>query len=499
MKFGENHIKIALLVLVVLFGISIIYTIHYNFEYYNSDDTYCVSCKNPAISYPYPVHADEWAHLSQGIYIMEKGRLPAANPYTGKPYRDIESGFHAFIAEFFTMTGLDPVLNYKFLPVIFIILIILSLIIALEALTKNFYIGLIASLFLLSVRNNINIMGLWFFLPMTLGIFILFIFYSLLFSRGPKSMLILFYILSIFVYPLATMIITFTLLLEFIINKSWRKHPLLYALYSLPFIAGFIFLMRLLDWRISSLKSFIIYNYGWTTGHEVQYSLYNLYPWFGILFAVAGLYFIWKKYNKSIISWSLFCILPIITYTFMKFSLFVPYQRGLLYFLIGLAPLSAIGLYHTFAYLGSILKKKYLIIPLIIILSCAMLFYAFNGYQIVQDGTYRPYLLINDNDYQALLWLGQNYNNLKLIAPWDVTFAVYPVSKNRVMAVPASNLAAGDIDDAVQFYSDGTSCSYKKKILDSHNVSIIYSRTPVICQGFNLIYSQSGVYIYRNT
>ncbi|MEK7092637.1 MAG: hypothetical protein AAB907_03355, partial [Patescibacteria group bacterium] len=159
----DNVRKILIIVLIV-FTFILVYKVHFNYNYPYQDPheiNFIVEKDNNY--YPYPLHGDEWTHLAQATYLMENKKIPELNPYlkdSGNKL-NLESGFHSFLAQFFTLTNLDPILNYQYLPAIFTIIYILTLILLILFLTNNFYISFLSALFFLSIKNNVNLMGIW--------------------------------------------------------------------------------------------------------------------------------------------------------------------------------------------------------------------------------------------------------------------------------------------------------------------------------------------------
>jgi len=488
-KIDGNKSKYLLLVALILLGVVLVYGAHY------IDYSKCDGCISGL--YPYPIHGDEWTHLAQGISFMEKGTLSNTNPYIVMGVaNDLELGFHAFIAQFFTLTGLNPILNQRFLPASFIILYILSIVIFVHLVTKNFYIGLLAGLFFLSIRGNINIYGLWFFVPIIFSIFLIFMFFYTYLKDGLKFISAIFFLTTIVVYPIATIFITSVLTLYLMYNKKIKFVHVCYL--------SALAMLSILLIGFNKLEEYFIFMTGWTSGFEVEYSLFQIYGIIGILSAMLGIYFVFKKkYNKILLIALILPIFSIICYSFFKATLLIPYQRALIYMMISLVPLSAIGVYHALELIYSGIKNNFVSIGIISLLILFLSVGLFYNYYIIPDHRFVPQHIVSDADYNALLWVKDNIGtNYTIIVPGLLAFSVYPISHDTVFAVPGSSLRSRNITIVDSFYA-ASDCAVKESLLSTYpknkslgHTKIVYSTYPIACDFLNNVYSRDGVYIY---
>lgn len=173
-------VKIFLALLLILISGFFIYGVHYSYSGIIQDPH-----SNPVflnvtnLNYPFPVHADEWTHLGQIIYIINSKTLGFVNPYSPSltNNNELEVGFNLFLALFFIITTLNPVLSYQFLPAIFFMINATLLFFFVKKLTKNYYIALFSILFFLAIPSNINFLGNWFAVPLTFSIFSIYLFF----------------------------------------------------------------------------------------------------------------------------------------------------------------------------------------------------------------------------------------------------------------------------------------------------------------------------------
>jgi hypothetical protein len=485
-----------LVILLIIFTFILIYKVHFNYPYFYQDPhnkNFIVEEK--AGKYDYPIHGDEWTHLAQTEYIIKNKEIPKTNPYlkdSGNKL-DLESGFQVFNAQFSILTNLDLILNYKYLPAIFSIIYILCLIIFILLITKNFYISIFSSLFFLSVKNNVNLMGIWFLVPITFSIFLIYLFFYCFLNENKKLnyLSILFYITSIFVYPISTILITFALLIYSIFYKKFSKYYLI-LLFTLV-ISSLILFRNNLD----KIFSIILFKYGWTGAFEFNYSITKMFGLIASAFALFGIFQVYKKkLNKILIILPLVCLIPILTYLMFKFTLFIPYQRAFLYLLINLAPLAGIGLYYLSENIYNFLNKidKSAAIFIVVLFTLLVFINNFYNYYKIDNNQFLMLHFINDDDYNALKFVKDNYRGNNLIMTNLLTaFAVYPVTQNQVVALPLSNLGGGNEKLINKFYA--SNCDMKKNIVENNNINLVYSYNKINCDFLKEVYNKNA-YVY---
>ena len=281
-------------------------------------------------------------------------------------------------------------------------------------------------------------------------------------------------------------------ILYLIINNKFNKYYLIFGV--ILFLAA-LFLFRN---NLQHLFDVFIFKYGWTGAFEFKYSIIKMYGLIAFLFALIGSIYIYKKrLNKILLMWPLICLIPVIMYSTLKFTLFLPYQRAFFYLLIGLVPLSAIGLYYLLEYVYIFIKKydKTLAIFTIILLTSLVFISQFNNYYKIEDKRFLPLHFINEDDYNALKWVKENYGTKNLIMTNLLTaFGVYPISQNYVVAMPLSNLGGGDESSVIKFYS--SDCQTKKEIILKKKINLVYSYDKINCDFLKKVYNKK-VYIYE--
>jgi len=464
------------------------------------------------VSYTYPLHADEWTHLAQAQYMMSSHGMANVNPYIQQStHRDLESGFHSFLAAFFTSTGLDPITTYQYLPAIFMVITMLSLFLMLIVIIKNYWIALLSTLFLLFVKSNINLMGSWFFLPMIFALFLMFMFFAAYFSKGPiRYLAILFYLATIFSYPTMTIIITMIVILYEIVNAILHQDKTLFSLryvkyYIIIIVALFTALMIFFKGRLSAIP--FIVKYGWTIYFEQTYTPMQMYGWIPTILAIIGIaYVIIKRKNLLMIAAPVVFIVPMIMYSLFRFTILIPYQRAFFYFLISLVPLSAIGIYYIYNLFYSLFRSlfdikslvRFISISIVVILLLLTSILGFRSYYKIDDNRFLLVHYATDTDYQAMQWIKQNYGkDTVIMADIFTAFATYPLTGMQTVAVAPSNLEGGNMSVTQNFYfGSGTDCNSRQGILTKYHVKLVYSYDVINCNFLKEVYNK-GVNVYE--
>lgn len=503
----RKNLVAVILVFLCLIGALLVYRVHYYFDDYRYSGEPCSNCTKEPILYPFPLHGDEWTHLAQGIYIIEERTLPKVNPYVGWKHHDLEPGFNVLIAQFFILTGLDPLFNYQFLPMIFMIIYTLIIYVFVSRVSNNKYIGLLSIPFFFALKNNINILGVWFFVPLTLGIFFIFSYLYLFISKQYVLSMIIF-LTSIFTYPLAGVIILITTICYMVVEhamhikqRKWHyiKQMKWHYLIIICIIIAFVFLAANVPW----LHEKIIFREGWTKGFEKIYTIFEIYGIIGTIFAIIGAFIaLHKRYNKVLLILPAIFLLNVVFFMIFKFTYLIPYQRSVFYLILSLVPLSAIALFHFLYIVWQSTKSRKLAIVLISTIIIAVLVFPFHDYYTIKDVRFKIYHFVTQNDYDALKWIEQNYGiKDRIIVPWDASFGVYPISRIKVLAMPESNLQVGNINEIVAFYRSND-CRFKQNfsydLSDTVKLHVIYSRQKIECPKFMEVYSSNGYVYYRS-
>ena len=130
----------------------------------------------PHQNYPYPLHVDEWVHLTQSKMLMEAGSVTFPGSFL------LEAGFRLFLSIFQTISGISWMAIFRYFPGIIFMITVLSVYI----LAQREGFGWEAALFTCLIPTTVGILGPAFLVPMSMGLLFtpLFLFLAFNFRTG---------------------------------------------------------------------------------------------------------------------------------------------------------------------------------------------------------------------------------------------------------------------------------------------------------------------------
>lgn len=453
---------------------------------------------------PFPVHIDEWHHISEAIKLK--------NHDYSLGWNSTEIGFHFILMALSYLV--DLVMFYQFLPAIWAVITCLILFFVIYKKTEsNFYIALFSMLFYASLKSNVNLLGIWFFTPLTFAIPFIFLyvyFYTEGLEKQNKKFLIISLIIMALLIPVHSISVLFALpflIIYTLINyKSAIKQWKYLSLFLIIPVLGIIFYSYIN--RIGILKSiseiiqFLQFKHGWGV-LELNNSPFEIYSLLGYIFAIIGvisIFLFYKNYKKYIpyLLWPVTLIISIIIFRLSEVSYLSPYQRNLYYFAISLPFLSAIGLYYSMKFLNKHIGKidinekyiPYLKKTIDVILILLVFFFIYRAYFEIPENTLL-YKLIDNNDYHALKFL-EKYPDAVVLASPSISEAIYPISKKGIVA--GIFFYNPDRKDEVNdFYKKNQTCIYKSDLIDKYNITYVITKNETVNCNWTLIYNKTGM------
>ncbi|MEM0465332.1 MAG: hypothetical protein QXW97_01370 [Candidatus Pacearchaeota archaeon] len=477
--------EVILIITVLIFSSILVYTPHY--------------------TYPFPVHIDEWHHITEAIKLK--------NQEYNLGWNSTEFGFHfiLMIMSYF----FDLVLFYKFLPVIWIILTSLILfIIVYKKTNNNFYISLFSIIFLASLKSNVNLLGIWFFTPLTFAIPFIFLyiyFYTEGIKKQNKKYIIISLIIMIFLIPVHAISLTFSipfLTIYTLINyKFLKKQIKFFALFLIIPIIGLFFYS--ITFKISLIKSLfeifnlLLFKHGWGV-LELNNSLLEVYSFTGYLFAILGAVFIIlikeeRKKHILYLIWPLTLTIMIIIFKIFDISFLSPYQRNLYYLAISLPFLSSLGLYYFIKLINKKIiekidakEKSILFIKKItnILIIIIVFFFVFRAYYKIPENTLL-YKLIDYNDYYALKYLLKYPKGVALSTP-SISEAIYPIS-NKYIVSGIYFYNPERKEEVNNFFKKNQNCEYRNSLVKKYDVKYVISKNQSVNCNWSLIYNKTSI------
>ena len=170
-RLKEKITKIDWVLILVIFILFIeLFSVHYNYTgkiTLVTEPTYR-EVKN--MEYVYPYFSDEWYAVSLIEYSINSNSLPLKNPLQDKTFLNLELPFHSFISEIMLLLDLRPLTQYSILALFSGLLICLLVYFFLIFNKVQKLPAAITILFVPYIVNGATLPGVWYLLPITMGI-----------------------------------------------------------------------------------------------------------------------------------------------------------------------------------------------------------------------------------------------------------------------------------------------------------------------------------------
>ncbi len=460
---------------------------------------------SPHFLYKYPLHMDEWNYMQKAIEINQ-------NDYGMRAFKFAFTLFLAFLDR-----TTDLVMIYQYLPAIWAALTVLVLFYASYKKTnKNFLIALFAMIFYASLKSNVNIGGIWFFIPSVftyLFIYAYVYFFTEGFERQDKKLILIslgIMLITLFSHP-SGLLFAIPFLSVYALFFNWnyiKKEWKFFSLFLIIPIVGFLFFASifLAKLSLSQIVVKLFETLGFDYGRmpvELYNSPFEAYSAMGYLLALFGIFSVFrydysnrKKYYAYIL-WPVWGLLSMIGYRLFDVSLFASYQRTFLFAAISLPFLSAIGLFYLLKLKNDYLRRtrfwKYdnirkVLGILIIVIVLVFTFYSY--YDL--PSRIKLYKVIDDDTYHAMVFLASQPKGIVMARP-VASIALYPITHMKPVGTV---YFMGDIKKRLSeafFLADN--CKQRNVLLKERNVSYVLSPDKINCD-WQVIYDE-GDYVYN--
>ena len=261
--------------------------------------------------YPYPFVSDEWVTVALVNYSVSHNALPVVNPLDhNRTFPNILFIFSSLVAELFLLTGLNPFIYYSMLSIVVGLILCASLYVLLKKYGVSSFIATAAVLCVPYIANSGNLSAMWALLPFTVGS--IFLLWQLIAQRSclhwPATGFLL---LGLLVYPPIVVFAVPALLagLLKIYSKNskelTRRFGMTAGLGLLAAVILFCLAAAPFGIHISDVFSKYIVRSNPDFG-IVSYPVWNVIPFFVLIFSVAGFYTIMRKAQHEILA--PFCI-----------------------------------------------------------------------------------------------------------------------------------------------------------------------------------------------
>jgi len=438
---------------------------------------------------PFPVHIDEWVHLANSKAMLRAGSTNFLDPFLGKPLSlstNLEAGYHLFWGIFQRISGLSWLAIFRYFPGI--VLMMTSLSVYIMARREGF--GWEAAFFTCLIPTTVGILGPAFLVPVSLsmlfiplGIFLAFNF------RNIWSYLAIFVFTSLLLVVHApSAIIMFIVLAPYILlnlNGNFKHSLGLTLAMVIPFLAPFPWIFNLLQPTAQSL-----FSPQPLAEYVVLPSVIRTYGYLPMLISLLGVFVLAMrggKRNYGLIFGYLALLLMLVSFFTFHYGVRVMYERGLIYMMLMAGIFAGAGLMMVKNLKPPALGYAFCVVLIGVTLAL--------GIPARQNITYYHTPLINEQDYEAFVWIknniGEEYDKA-ILDPWKATAFAAITGKmvfTRIHTVPQPS-----DEQAYHFLRGG--CS-NTAFLTENGISIVYTRAP--CQNPDLVEVRKNIYLLKKS
>jgi hypothetical protein len=507
MKTFFNDIIKFLVILTFLFTISIytIYTIHED--------------------YPLPYHSDEWDHLAIAKEIAIKEKLIYYDPSISSEEnfrKNWEIAYHVFLGVLLKVTNLNAIKFAIFFPTIIAFFMAFNTFILVRFLTKSELAGLLAGIFVLTIKSNVTLLGPWFLVPLAFGLAQIPLILLLFLKSMNMNRIVNLWDVPLFLvfanvtlaHPPSTVILlpVFSLYLVFHPKTLWKNK------FKVLLAAGFLILLLVMFLPFGQIMNFErmvnLFTFEASNEDPSGYLMIFYYPRYlgnvTITLALIGVFsaFLLRKRKEIwILPLALLSLLPLVMQFYYTGEIFLcPYRRLFMYNLLFLLMLAGIGLFALYEIWQNLSRKfiKDTILRWIMIGTFFFVAILILDSQIESTFEFKNklYKNIRVKDVSAIEWLKFNTpKDAKILALPHVSKAITPIAERRVVAAIKTRLGASDeINRKAVTFFNVRSCEEKKKILSATELkaNYIFFKGRINCDDFlQEVHFREGNYIYK--
>ena len=455
----------------------------------------------PHQGYPYPVHIDEWIHLTYSNAILQAGSTTFTEPFLGQATvtlsSNLEAGFHLFWGVFHQISGLSWLTIFRYFPGIIFLITVLSV----YVLAQREGFGWEAALVTCLIPTTVGVLGPGFLVPVAMGLlFTPLALFLAFYFRSAWAYLVLFVFISFLlaIHAPSAIVVVIVLVPYILLNlKGNFKHSLgLTLAVIIPFLAPFPWIFALLLPTAKGL--FAPQPLPPYVSFPRVLQAYGYLPIAACLLGTFLLTIRGGRKNYGLVLGLLALLLMLVTFFTFHYGVPIMYERGLVFMMLMVAIVAGVGLSGVKNFsLPTKLTARLKVPPLAaqhigkflcLVLVAVMLVI---GIPNRQDTGY--YHMIDETDYQAFVWIDENVGaeyDTAILEPWKATCFTAITGKHvyaRIHAFPKP------IDEeAAQFLADGCRDT---NFLRENGISIIYSQAE--CQNPDLTEVREYIYLLK--
>ena len=444
----------------------------------------------PHHNYPYPLHVDEWIHLTLSNALMDAGDISFSGSFL------LEAGFHTFWGVFQRISGISWMVIFTYFPGIVFIITVLSVYVL--ACREGF--GWEAALFTSLIPTTVGMLGPAFLVPLAIGLpFIPLSLFVVFNFRTGWAYLTLFiftcFLLSIHAPSAIGLVIILAPYILFNLKGNF-KHSLGVTLaLAIPFLVPFPWIFSLLLPTVRSLLE--------PQPLPADIELPQIIPGYGyipVLFCLLGVFLLAIRGGKksySLIFGLLVMLVMLVAYYTFHYGVEIIYFRGLTYAMLLMSIVAGAGLMGV----RNLPERltSWLKIPLIRKnvgnILCLALIALMLAITVPARWDTLYYHMIDKEDYQAFVWVRDNAGNeyeKAVLDPWKAA-AFKAITGKDVYAWIHVHHTPRD-DEAYAFLRNG---SKDTNFLRANGISIVYSLG--IVDNPDLVEVREDVYLLKES
>ncbi|MBN2240934.1 MAG: hypothetical protein JW712_14285 [Dehalococcoidales bacterium] len=433
----------------------------------------------PNLGYNYPVHIDEWVHMSYSNEIIAEESVDITYPFDGDQLKLIEKmelGFQTFLAVVHTITGISQVVLFRYLPSFIFMLTVLG--VYMFARREGY--GWQAAFMTCFITSTIGILGPAFTVPVALALaFVPLILFLAFNFRNVWSYISIFILICFLIAIHGPSAICAVLIMAPYIVLSIRREPLHSLWLALVIVGPFVITLPLTYNLATGYLSSLLETKSEIGGHDLPEILLH-YGYLPIVVCLLGTFLLSLKggiKNYSVVLALVVVTLMLAVFYTLSYGIGIVYLRGLLFCMLmmgitGGAALKEIGNLKIPEKIGTVIKNpafmKYAGAVVCLTVIVVTLVTALPSR--LDEGYYR---MINDTDYEAFTWVRDNLGpeyDVALLDPWKGT--VFTALTGKHVYVRIHEGATKTTDAAYEYIRGGCKDT---EFLRTNDISIIYT------------------------
>jgi hypothetical protein len=301
----------------------------------------------PHLSYPYPVHVDEWVLWAESRSVQQTASILFPSPFYGTISVDtrtvLETGYRLFLANFQYISGLPWEVIFRYLPPFIVLINVLCVFV----LGRKLGFGWEAAFFTALIPTTVGILGPAFLVPVSLGlVFVSIGLFGVFWLKGWRLYLILFVSACFLLFmhaPSAICLIIILIPYAILTLKRNFKHSLGITLaLVVPFLAALPWMYDLVSPMLKTI--FVPVALNWWVEIPIIMQLYGYLAAAICLLGVGVLAFRGGIKALGLVLGLMLPLAMLLVFVIFHYGLQVLYQRGLMFAMMMMGIVGGAGL-----------------------------------------------------------------------------------------------------------------------------------------------------------